>query len=56
MALNDVITFFTSSSAVITMIGTPDVARNKKTQIILDVEVVLVVWDFLPNLLPPGGN
>jgi len=27
-ALNDVITFFTSSSAVITMIGTPDVARN----------------------------
>jgi hypothetical protein len=51
-----VITFFTSSSAVITMIRTPDVERNKKNQIILDVEVVLVVWDFLPNLLHAGGN
>jgi hypothetical protein len=38
------------------MIRTPDVERNKKNQIILDVEVVLVVWDFLPNLLRPDGN
>jgi hypothetical protein len=38
------------------MIRTPDVERNNKNQIILDLEVVLVVWDFLPNLLRPGGN
>ena len=38
------------------MIRTPDVEKNKKNQIILDLEVVLVVWDFLPNLLRPGGN
>ena len=37
MALNDFITFFTSSSVVITMIRTPDVEKNKKNQIILDV-------------------
>jgi hypothetical protein len=38
------------------MIRTPDVERNKKNQIILGGEVVLVVWDFLPNLPRPGGN